>query len=369
MVLRLSLRLPVRSTVPTASLRSYTARVVVTLALVALGLLLWQLSQLVLLIFGAVVVAALLRTIVGAVLRYTPLPEGWALGLTVLLLVVLFTGAMWLFGSQLGDQMATLRQTLPAAWEHFQAWLSDSPIGPTVHELTQNAQSSVSTMAARAGALAMSATGGVADLFLVLIGGIYLAAQPDLYRTGLLKLLPKRQRPAVEDALHASGNALKAWLGGQLLAMAVVGLLTGLGLWALGVPVAFGLGIITALLDFVPIVGPILAAAPAILLAFTVSPEIALATVALFVVVQQVEGHLLQPLIQQRAVDLPPALLLFSLFGIGALLGPAGILLAAPLTVVLFVLVKRLYVVETLGTPTPIPGESASSKAAETSQA
>lgn len=353
---------------PTTSLRSYTARVVVTLALVALGLLLWQLSQLVLLIFGAVVVAALLRTIVGVVRRYTPLPEGWALGLTVLLLVALFTAAMWLFGSQLGAQMATLRQTLPAAWENFQTWLADSPIGPTVHELTQNAQSSVSTMAARAGSLAMSATGGIADLFLVLIGGIYLAAQPDLYRTGLLKLLPTRQRPAVDDAFQASGNALKAWLGGQLLAMAVVGLLTGLGLWALGVPVAFGLGIITALLDFVPIVGPILAAVPAILLAFTVSPEIALATVALFVVVQQVEGHLLQPLIQQRAVDLPPALLLFSLFGIGALLGPAGILLAAPLTVVLFVLVKRLYVVETLGTPTPIPGESSSSKAAETSQ-
>lgn len=341
---------------PASELRSYTVRVLIALALIAFGLLLWQLSGLVLLIFGAVVVAALLRAIVGQVIRFTRMPEGMALGATIVVLVAAFALLMWMFGSQLAAQMATLRQTLPAAWDHFQAWLSNSPLGPTVHELAQRTQNSVSGLATRAGALAMSATGGIANLFLVLVGGIYLAAQPALYRAGLLKLMPAKARPAVDDALDASGYALKAWLGGQLVAMAVVGLLTGLGLWALGVPVALGLGIITALLDFVPIVGPILAAIPAILLAFTVSPEIALATVVLFVVLQQIEGHLLQPLIQQRAVDLPPALLLFSLFGIGALLGPPGVLLAAPLTVVLYVLIKRLYVVEALDTETPIPG-------------
>ena len=139
--------------------------------------------------------------------------------------------------------------------------------------------------------------------------------------------------------------------------MVVVGALTGLGLWALGIPGALALGIIAGLLDFVPIVGPILAAIPAILLGFTVSPQMALATAALFVVVQQIEGNILLPLIQQRTVDLPPVLLLFSLFGIGTLLGPAGVLLAAPLTVVAFVLVKRLYVQEALHTPTSIPGQ------------
>ncbi|QOW19576.1 AI-2E family transporter [Lysobacter ciconiae] len=139
--------------------------------------------------------------------------------------------------------------------------------------------------------------------------------------------------------------------------MVVVGVLTGLGLWLLGVPVAFGLGIITALLDFVPIAGPVLAAIPAVLLGFTVSPQVGLGALALFIVIQQVESHVLQPLIQQRAVDLPPALLLISLFAIGALFGLAGVVLAAPLTVVIFVLVKRLYVRETLETETRIPGE------------
>lgn len=339
-----------------SALRSYTFRVLIALALVALGILLWQLSGLLLLVFGAVVVSALLRAIVGPVTRLTGLPEGLALGLTIAALLAGLALLMWAFGWQLAVQVATLRQTLPGAWEHFQTWLSDSPLGPTVEALAQRTQSSVAGLASRAGALAMSATGGVANLFLVLVGGVYLAAQPRLYRIGLLKLLPAGARPAVADALDASGAALKAWLGGQLVAMAVVGLLTGLGLWALGVPVALGLGLITALLDFVPIVGPILAAIPAILLGFTVSPQIGLATLGLFVVVQQVEGHVLQPLIQQRAVDLPPALLLFSLFGVGTLLGPPGVLLAAPLTVVLYVLVKRLYVVQALHTQTPIPG-------------
>ncbi|UJB15414.1 AI-2E family transporter [Xanthomonas translucens] len=142
-----------------------------------------------------------------------------------------------------------------------------------------------------------------------------------------------------DEALSASGQVWRAWLGGQFLAMLVIGSLTGLGLWLLGVPVALGIGLLTALLDFIPIVGPIVAAVPAVLLGFTVSPQVALGALLVFVVLQQLEGHVLQPLIQARAVDLPPALLLFSLFGIGVLFGPMGVVLAAPLTVVLYVLV------------------------------
>jgi predicted PurR-regulated permease PerM len=148
-----------------------------------------------------------------------------------------------------------------------------------------------------------------------------------------------------DEALSASGQVWRAWLGGQFLAMLVIGSLTGLGLWLLGVPVALGIGLLTALLDFIPIVGPIVATVPAALLGFTVSPQVALGGALLvFVVLQQLEGHVLQPLIQARAVDLPPALLLFSLFGIGVLFGPMGVVLAAPLTVVLYVRVKHLYV-------------------------
>lgn len=338
------------------SLRPYVARVLVTLALVGLAVLVWQLSDLVLVIFGAVVVAVLLHSLVRLVTRFTPLSDGIALGVVLVVLVMGFALLMWMFGAQVAGEMESLKQSLPQAWAHFKEWLDASPLGPVAKQGIDQLHAGMSGWAAKAGALAMSASGNLTDMVLMVVGGIYLAAQPKVYRNGTLKLFPKDRRALMGDALDASGTALRAWLGGQLLAMVVVGTLTGLGLWALGVPVAFGLGLITALLDFVPIVGPILAAIPAVLLGFTVSPQVALGALAVFVVMQQIEGHVLQPLIQQRAVDLPPALLLISLFGIGALFGLPGVLLAAPMTVVIFVLVKRLYVVEALGTETPIPG-------------
>jgi len=120
---------------------------------------------------------------------------------------------------------------------------------------------------------------------------------------------------------------------------------------------AFALGLIAGLLDFVPLIGPIVAAVPTLLLALSISPTTALWTGGLYLVVQQIEGNILSPLVQQRAVDLPPALLLFALLGFGSLFGAPGVILAAPLTVVVYVMVKRLYVREALGTPTNVPGE------------
>ncbi|MCL7715884.1 AI-2E family transporter [Stenotrophomonas mori] len=340
-----------------STMRPFVARVLVVLALLALAALVWTLSDLVLVMFGAVVVAVLLNALVGLLVRFARLPQGVALGVVLLLLLVGFALLMWLFGAQVAGEMESLKQTLPQAWSHFTDWLDASPIGPMVQQGIEQLHQSMSGLAAKAGALAFAASGNVTDMVLMAVGGIYLAAQPRVYREGALKLFPSSRRALVGEALDASGTALRAWLGGQLLAMLVIGLLTGISLWLLDVPVALGLGIITALLDFVPIVGPIVAAIPAILLGFTVSPQTALGVLVVFIVLQQLEGHVLQPLIQQRAVDLPPALLLFSLFGIGALFGVPGILLAAPMTVVIYVLVKRLYVKEALGTDTPIPGQ------------
>jgi predicted PurR-regulated permease PerM len=144
---------------------------------------------------------------------------------------------------------------------------------------------------------------------------------------------------------------------GTFVSMGVVGLVTGIGLWLIGVPSALALGLLAGLLEFVPIIGPIAASVPAILLAFSHSTEMALWTAGLFILVQQLEGNLIQPIVQRYAVDLPPALLLFSVVAGGLLFGIVGIIFAAPLTVVTFVLVKRLYVREVLDTETKLPHE------------
>ena len=146
------------------------------------------------------------------------------------------------------------------------------------------------------------------------------------------------------------------------IAMVVVGLLTGFGLWALGMPSAFTLGLLAGVLEFIPFAGPILAMIPAVLLALAVSPDLAVWVLLLYLAVQQFEGNVLTPVVQQFAVDLPGVVLLFSLITFGLIFGTLGVILAAPLAVISYVLVKRLYVVEALHTATPIPGEKKNGK-------
>jgi predicted PurR-regulated permease PerM len=194
-------------------------------------------------------------------------------------------------------------------------------------------------------------------LLIVLFGGMFLATEPRFYRTGAIKLVPEDKRALLAQAMDESENALRLWLKGQLLAMLVIGVMTGTGLWLLGVPSWLVLGILAGFFEFIPFAGPILSAIPAVLIALVQSPELALWTALMYVFVQHSEAYLIQPLIQQYAVDVPAVVLLFSLLAFAVLFGAIGVLFAAPLTVVTYVLVKRLYVREALGTPTPIPGE------------
>jgi len=198
---------------------------------------------------------------------------------------------------------------------------------------------------------------GLAGLVLALLGGVYLAAEPGLYRRGLVKLFPPSQHGRVEGTLRTSGEALWLWLGGQLISMILVGMLIGLGAWLIGLPAPLALGLFAGITEFVPIIGPWLGAVPGLLLALSQGTDALLWTMGLYLIVQQVESNLIAPLVQQRMVDLPPAVLLFSVVVTGALFGPLGVALAGPLTVVAYVAVKKLYVRETLGEATPVPGE------------
>ena len=253
---------------------------------------------------GAIVFAAMLLSLSDLLRRVLPVSHGIALGIV---LVVLSSGLgllLWLFGSQVAREVATLVEALPPAYEQFQDWVEETTVGSLLAEQIDTLRNNVGRIATSAGAMAMTFSGGLMNLLLVLIGAIYIAAQPGMYRAGLLQLIPKPVRDVSADALDSSARALRLWLGGQLVAMAVVAVLTGIGLWLLGVPAAFALALIAFLLDFVPIIGPIAAAIPGILLGFTVSPQVGLATTALYIVIQQIESNLLQPLIQQRAPNL-----------------------------------------------------------------
>jgi predicted PurR-regulated permease PerM len=332
----------------------FIRRVLIVIALVALTLLLWTLRSVLLLVFGAVVASTLFLSLADQFKRLR-LSPGLALTMSVLTIFAIVGGAMALFGAQLAAQTESLSQALPKAWQSLQVRLQSwgVPI-----DLSQMQPSGLSrNIAASAGQFVMSLGGGVANVLLIVVGGIFIAASPRFYTIGAVKLVPDAKRRLMNEALSDSGKALRLWLKAQLVAMALIGTLTGLGLWVLGVPSALALGLLAGLLEFVPYVGPIIAAIPAILIAVAIDPQLGLWTVLLYIVIQQVEGYAVQPLLQSWAVEIPGAVLLFALLACGGLFGALGIIFAAPLTVVAYVLVKRLYVREALDTPTPIPGE------------
>jgi predicted PurR-regulated permease PerM len=338
----------------------FVRRVLIVLGLAAVFFLVWQLRILLLMLFGAIVVASIFRAVADLICKYTRLSNGISTALSIILVLGSLAALIAVFGAHVGSQVQSLRETLPAAWKALEQRIGDIGLSAQLDKLVATVTSPGGGSLSGFGRTLISIGGGFADLIVVIFAGIYLATQPNFYRMGAIKLVPPLRRKVAAEAMLESERALRLWLKGQAIAMVVVGLLTGLGLYALGMPSAFTLGLLAGVLEFIPFAGPIIAAVPAILLAMAVSPELALWVGLLYLAVQQFEGNLLTPLVQQYAVDLPGAVMLFALIGFGSLFGTLGVILAAPLAVVTMVLVKRLYVIETLDTPTPIPGESKS---------
>ncbi|MCZ7595733.1 MAG: AI-2E family transporter [Hyphomicrobium sp.] len=336
----------------------FIRRVLIVVGILAFAAALYLLSDIMLLAFGSVLVAVVLRAIAQPIYRGTSLSRRLSLAAAGLGVVVLLGGIGYLFGAQINSQLATLIERLPAA----AAELSKSQPFLSMSELVKG--SSVGNLVASALSWGTTVFGALATLVVVVLAGVYMAIQPDVYRNGFVMLFPKRVQGKVSETIDDAGEALRLWLGAQLLAMILVGVLTGAGLVLIGVPSALALGFIAGMLEFVPIIGPVVAAVPALLLASTQSWEMVAWTLALFVVVQQIESNIIMPLVSGRAVKVPPAVGLFAVVAIGILFGPLGLLLGYPLAIVTDVAVRRLYVREMLGEKVEIAGETAVVEAA-----
>ena len=267
------------------------------------------------------------------------------------------TAAVLLFGADLSFQMRGMSERLSAVVKTLSERLA---IG-SFADLLKGASpaTSIGAIVGRVFAWSSTLLGGVAGLFLVLFGGIYIAVNPGLYRAGLVKLVPPAVQPNIEAALDDAGEALRRWLGAQVIAMVLVGTLTGIGFWLIGLQSPLALGIIVGLAEFVPVVGPVIGAIPALLLATAQDWQIALWALAIIVAVQQLESNVITPLIVGRTVAVAPAVALFAIVAMGVLFGPLGLLFGFPLALVLDVAVRRLYVLDTLGERVEIMGRPA----------
>jgi predicted PurR-regulated permease PerM len=321
---------------------TFTHQLLLVAGTVVLLALIWKLADVFVLIFGAVVVAIALRSLVRRVERLgVSARYSFMASLLVVVLVVVATIA-WV-GDPLAEQLSRLREGLPAALDRMFAWMRGHRIGITVLEYWQSLQDDGLPWERLLG-VAGTAIGAMGMFALIIFMGVFLAADPAMYRDGFLRLFPKQQREAVADALEQSADGLRRWLLGQSISMLYVGSVTALGLLALGVPLALSIGLISGLLSFIPFIGALAGGALAVLVAFMEGPATAMHVLILCVAIQQVEGHVLIPLVQRWAVSLPPVLSLVSALVFGILFGIVGVLFATPMMVVLMILVRCMYV-------------------------
>ena len=189
----------------------------------------------------------------------------------------------------------------------------------------------------------------LAGLAIILFVAIYVAADTELYHRGLMHLFPHRSRPLAGRVLTEIATQLRRWLITQLIAMAVIGVVSTIVLLILDVKAAFALGLIAGLLEFIPTVGPVLSAIPAIGMGFLDSPEKALYVGIAYIAIQQLEGHILIPLLMKGGMDLPPVLTILAQALMALLFGFLGLMVAVPMLAAVMVPVKMLYVERVVG--------------------
>jgi len=315
-------------------------------ALIIAGLLLWQLRHLLLLGFAAALLAIVFSSLAKIINESSGI--GWYLSLLVVVVAVIsgVAGFSSLLGAQVTGEITQLARRAPDLAISIGNWLG---LEDPWRWLEQQARRVFRDMSLLQGISGVSSVvySTLIETLLVVAGGIYLAARPAVYRGGFLGLLPPNWRSRGASATSEVARALRIWLLGQFLAMIAVGVLTTLGLFALGIPSAIALGFLAGLLEFVPYVGPVISAVPALAVGLAESPTKAALVFALYFAIQQAEGLFIAPMIQRKAVDLPPALAVFAIIAFGIILGPMGVVLAAPLTVLSVVLVKVLWLEET----------------------
>lgn len=322
-------------------------QIIIAISLLGLAVVLWRVSDVLVIGFGGIVMAAMLRALAAPIARVFGWRTRRAVILVVLALLVLFVGLGWLFGQQATSEATKLKEQLPAAFNKLVEVIERTDTGKSIVSSIRDSMKDSKTLS-NVGVAATAVIGGVANIVLVLFLSVYFAVDPWMYRDGALRLLPPHHRARVGRALDDAGVALQKWLVGQAIAMVTVGILVGIGLAIVGVPLAFALGLLAAILEFVPVVGPILFSIPGLLLAFAKGPQVALYAFFVYLIVQQFEGNVLIPLLQRWAVRLPPVVGLLAVVAGGLLLGVTGVVFATPLAVVVMSLVKHLYVEETL---------------------
>ena len=318
--------------------------VITALALVAL----WLDAKVLLVNFAGILLALQLRGLADWVVRWIRLPPGLSLAIVVVAIILIAAGTGYFLAPRTSDQLNQLITRLPDEFHRLEDSLAQTGWGKALVENLRHQGSSTGAVVGRIFGAATTTVDVLAAIVIILFIGLYLAAEPGTYLAGALRLVPPARRLRMADVLWEVTEALRWWLVGRIISMAIITIMTAIGLWLLGVQLALTLGLLAGILAFVPYVGSVTSAIPAVLIALTQRTELAFYVILLFVGVHVVEGYILVPLMQKRMVHLPPALTLGAQAVLGALFGVLGLALATPLVAAVTTATRLLYVQDVL---------------------
>ena len=326
---------------------SFQKKVWITVGIVALTVIvIWLLKavfSVLLLILAGVLIALFFRGLSGIIERKTKWKEGVCLAISMIGTLLILAGMFWLIGAKVQQQAVELMDTLPSTMEKAKEQVSQNEIGQKIIEKMSSKQS-MEKAQGLAGKFFSTTFGVFGDLYVILFVGIFFTISPQPYVNGIIQLVPPKGRKKARDVLDKIADHLKGWLKGILFAMFVVFVLTAIGLGIMGMPLWLVLALLAGLISFIPNFGPLIALIPAVMVGLMEGPQMALMVAGLYILVQVVESNFITPLVQQKLIDLPPALIILTQVVMGVLSGGWGLVLATPLTVIVIVLIQELYI-------------------------
>jgi predicted PurR-regulated permease PerM len=294
----------------------------------------WEARVILLVLFAGCLGALVLATLTSLLQSWLRIPRMFAFAVVLAALGLAVALGVWLRGPALAQQFGQLQMDVPDAARRLYSSLGESNWGQWIISNAPDDRQWSGWLSYAAsgikGALSMVVT-TLACLLLVVMASIYLAAEPEFYLRGMQRILPSSIWPKVEACLSGAVRTLRFWLLSRLISMTAIGLMVFAGLWLLGIPLAGTLGMIAALLTFIPNVGPLASALPATLIAFAISPMKGFLAVGLFCLAHFIEGNFVTPVADRRIVKLPPFLTLSLQLLLAPVAGALGVALASPL--------------------------------------
>ncbi len=331
----------------------------------------WYFAATIFLIFTGMLMAVALNALTDRLGRFVRLPHPLRLVIVCLVLAALFSGVVFLGGTTIAQQATALSNTIKSQLVNVKSFLdrhgidtsyfelggagtnqgesagATTPGAPTTPRLPSAGLPSAGALASSGGAivsqtfkLLLGTVSAVGNFFIVMFLGLAFAAQPGVYRSGLLFMAPAKQRARATIIVDRIGDTLERWLIAQIITMFAVFLVTWIGLAIIGIPGAFILGIQAGLLAFIPTVGALIGGLIVVLASLASGWIAALSAAILFLGVHAMESYVLTPLIQRQALDIPPATLFAFQILLGVVFGIWGLALALPLMAVAKVMIN-----------------------------